>query len=308
MKRWNPFKNVHLQWFADPPTPPPAGTPPQPTPPVPPTPPAPPPPEPELSADGTFLAQAPDKYKKDQKFLKDLLKHKSWGDVLDRLYTGEQQIAELQAKVAPAPTKLEEYQFDELKFPEYLANDELKTFRENMGIYLKAKDDELRALALKAGLSKEEAKLMNGFFRESMFATVKETQDGQSKQREAGLKTLKENWKGDFEANEDLAHRAVLTFGKEQLVARMAALGLENDPVLIQTFCEIGKAIGEGHLVPGKPKPAAPSPEDQKKAAMKQRYPRSPELTGEPPVSPPVDQATLERLKKRFPSMGGENK
>lgn len=299
------FKHVHLQWFADPPaaaSAPPAVVPPAPTPPAV----VPPAPEPELKADGTFLAQAPDKYKKDSKFLKDLLKHKSWGDVLDRLYTGEQQLTELQAKLAAAPQKLEEYVFDELKFPEHLAGDVFAKHREQLGAYLKAKDEDLRALALKAGLSKDAAKVVSGFFREAIFATSKATQDDYAKQRETGLTALKAEWKGDFAAHEELAKRAILTFGKDKLVARLAELNLENEPQILQTFYEIGKAIGEGHLVPGKPGVAQPAPEQKRREELKKRYNKSPELTGEVAAATPsaAEQAALDNLHKRYPSMG----
>jgi len=302
------FKHVHLQWFTDPTVAvvtPPAATPPAPTPPAV----VPPAPEPELKADGTFLAQAPDKYKKDPKFLKDLLKHKSWGDVLDRLYTGEQQLTELQAKLAAAPQKPEEYVFDELKFPEHLAGDVFAKHREQLGAYLKAKDEDLRALALKAGLSKEAAKVVSGFFREAIFATSKATQDDYAKQRETGLTALKAEWKGDFAAQEEIARRAILTFGGEALVAEIAGGpggGLENSPNLIKAFNKIGKAIGEGHLVPGKPGVAQPAPEQKRREELKKRYNKSPELTGEvaAATASPAEQAALDNLHKRYPSMG----
>jgi hypothetical protein len=299
MKRWNPFENIDIQWFADPPAPPPPGTPPEPNPPGPP---ATPPPEADLSADGTFLAQAPDKYKKDQKLLKDLLKHKNWGEVLDRLYAGEQKVADLQAKVPGEQLKPEDYEFDEPKFPDFFADEKMKATRDNLAPYLKASQEDMRTVAKELGLSKDAAKRLAVRDVERIFAQFKAAQDDYAKQREKGLTALKEEWKGDFAAHEELARRAITTFDKEKILDALAAEGAENHPGVIKIFYEIGKAIGEGHLVPGKPGPTAPSPEDQKKTAMKKRYPRSPELTGgEPTPAPAVDEAVLDRLKKRFP-------
>jgi hypothetical protein len=263
-----------------------------------------------LTADGTFLAQLPDRHKKDQKILKDLLQGehpaKSWGDVLDRMYAAEARSTELQAKLAAAPQKPEEYVFDELKFPDHLSGDAFAKHREQLGAYFKAKDEDLRALALKAGLSKDNAKVVSGFFREAIFATTKASQDDYAKQRETSLTALKAEWKGDFAAHEELAKRAILTFGKDKLVARMAELGMENEPALIQTFYEIGKAIGEGHLVPGKPGVAQPAPEQKRREDLKRRYNKSPELTGEvaAATASPAEQAALDNLHKRYPSMG----
>jgi len=310
MERQNlmgPF-DLHLQWFGDPPpAPPPAG--PAPTPPV--TPPAAPPtpPEPELKADGTFFAQASDKYKRDPKYLKDILGGekplKSWDAVLDRMYAAETRETELQAKLVLAPQKPEEYVFDELKFPEHLAGDPFAKHREQLGTYLKAKDEDLRAMALKAGLSKDAAKVVSGFFREAVFAQFKAAQDEDAKQRESGLTALKAEWKGDFAAQEDLARRAILTFGGEALAAEIAGGpggGLENSPNLIKAFNKIGKAIGEGQLVPGKPGRAAPTKEQAEAERMKKRYDKSPELTGAPAAGPVVDQVALDRLAKRYPT------
>lgn len=308
MERQNPIEPPG----APPPAPPAAPAPAPPAPgPAPQPPPPQPAPEPELKADGTFFAQASDKYKKDQKILKDILGGekplKSWDGVLERMYAAEARSTELQGKLAPAPTKPEEYEFEELKFPDHLAGDEHKDLRDNLAAYIKAQDDALRALALKGGLGKDAAKLMSGFIRESIFAQQKASADQYASEREAGLKALKEAWKGDYAAREDIANRAILTFGKDKLVAKLAKRGLENDPEIIETFYDIGTKIGEGHLVPGKPGPAQPTPQEKKAAALKSRYPMSPEIGGTPaPGAPPVDQARLDRLAKRYPQQAAE--
>ncbi len=268
-------------------------------------------PEPELKADGTFFAQASDKFKKDPKILKDILGGekplKSWDGVLERMYSAETRAKELEGKVAPAPTKPEEYEFEELKFPDHLAGDEHKDLRDNLSAYIKAQDDVLRVDGIKDGLSKDAVKRESNRMRERVFAQQKASADQYASEREAGLKALKEAWKGDFEARQDIANRAILTFGKDKLVAKLAKRGLENDPEIIETFYEIGTKIGEGHLVPGKPGPAQPTPQEKKAVAMKNRYKNSPELTGGPaPGDRPVDQAALDRLAKRFPKQAAE--
>lgn len=297
-----PF-DLHLQWFADPqPAPagnPPAGPAPQPAP----------APAPELKADGTFFAQASDKYKKDPKYLQDILGGekplKSWDGVLDRMYAAEAHAKELEGQLPVIPEKPEEYEFEELKFPDFLAADEFKDLRDQVAAYLKGYDDSLRT----AKLTKDGAKAESTRFRQAVFAQYKAAQDAFNEAREKGLQALKESWKGDFQANEELAKRAVLTFGGEELVKVFSELHLENHPLLIQAFHKIGKAIGEGELVPGTAGKTQLSEEEKKKAAMQARYNRSPELTGaQPTPASQLDQARMDRLSKRFPKQAAEKK
>ncbi len=297
--------HVHLQWFGDPPPDPAPGEPapgPDPQPPAGPEP---------LSADGTFLAQAPDKYKRDQAKLKDLLPLKSWGAVLDRLYASESQLeehrtkaTELEARLtaeqaraaelekaggAPAPKelKLEDYKLALPKLPAFMSTDPaFSAYSKDLTAYLEHTAGEIKALMHAAQVPPATAQKVVELFcqkhYEAMQASVEDTQQRRAK----ALDRLKAEWKGDFAANEDLAARAIRTLGGNELAQEIAAAGFADHPLMIRIFCNIGKVIGEGHMVPGRPAPSpqgvpgASDRERQQAASARRRYPNSPELTG----------------------------
>jgi hypothetical protein len=306
------FRHMHLQWFSDPAAAPP-GEPDEPQPGE--TQPAgtgEPQPAPKLTADGTWLSQANDHYKRSERFLADLLgkdsprRCNSWSDVLDRMYGAEAQASEHQAKLdelqakpgelekaASAAGKPLDFKAEDLakvvpgKLPDWMSSKQFKAYTEDLGFYLGDAAQEIRNLALELQIPADKAQRILDLFVQRHVTALQRGQQEYDRQRAAGLDALKKQWKGDFEANEELARRAVVTFGGEELVKRLALRGLENDDVVIHTFCSIGKLIGEGHLVPGRAGAAAQAvpgekPTDaQRAAALKKRYGRSPELTGE---------------------------
>lgn len=289
----NPFDEMHLQWFAEEGEAggessggkeggePPAE---------------------ELKADGTFLAQAPDKYKKDQAFLKELLPLKSWGGVLEWAYG-------MKPKLQDAPEKPEGYEFDEVKVPEYLADEKHKAFADNLSAYIKSEQEKVRAWAHELGIGKAAAKRIAAELAGMVFNQAKAAQDEQAKQREAGLKALREEWKGDFDKNQELSKRALLTFGGQELVDKAEKMGLGDDPDFIKFLHKVGAAMGEDQLVPGATGKKQPTADEKKRQALKDRYPRSPEMhaldggsVGKPNEA---TLAELEKLKQRYPKMGG---
>jgi hypothetical protein len=243
-----------------------------------------------LKADGTWAAQLPDRFKKDQGALADLLKHKNLGEVIDRLYESERQLADLQARAtgAAAEFKVEDYaKVVPGRLPDFMSLKEFRAYSENLKEYLADAGQEIKALAAELKVSPAVAQRFLDLFTSRHINAFETSQRQYAKQREDGLNALKKQWGGEFEANEDLARRAVMTFGGPELLKRLSLRGLENDDILINTFCQIGKLIGEGHLVPGRakaathPVPGSPASDAQKQAALKRRYSRSPELTGE---------------------------
>ena len=294
----NPFGHVHLQWFAEGDPDPDPGTPTEGEPvEKPPDKPAEKPPEkpPERAKyDGTFLAQAPDKYKKDPKYLEDLLKHKSWGEVLDRMYAAEEKAA------FKPPESPKAYEFAPAEFPEELKGDDYKPYREAITAYFGEVDKAIQEMAHKNGWSKESAQEAQSLFVKQVFEQEKAAREAFEKAKSDGLEALKKDWKGDFEPNAEVSRRAIKTFGKEALVALFDELGVSNHPAVTKTFYEIGKAMGEGTLVPSSTTHEL-SPEEQKKANLKERYKNSPEMFGEPPETPVAELSEVN--KGRYPSM-----
>ena len=288
------FEGMHLQWFGD--APPPAGDAGKPGEGEPGPAPAPAPQsalEPELKADGTWAAQLPDRLKRDPKVLQDLLgkdsprRCENLGAVLDRMYAAETSLTELQAKAAgQAPEfKLEDY--SKLKLPpvpEFMRDPAFRAHNENLGAYLQDASEAIKTLAVELKLAPSVAQRMLELFATRQTEAFRVGMTDTFTRREKAVAALKAEWKGDFAANEELAKRALRTFGGVELAHEIAAEGFADSPAMVKIFCNIGKATGEGHLVPGRP---GPSPEgavsgsgEKARPDLKKRYGRSPELFG----------------------------
>lgn len=293
-----PFEHVDLQWFAedgDPAPDPGKNAEPEPTPEPEPEPKSEPPGEPPIPK---YLSYAPDKYKKDPKFLEDLSKHKSWGEILDRMYEAEGKLSER----PEAPETPEGYEFAETEFPEHLQGDENKEYREAITAYLGDVAKAIRELAHKNGLSKEAAQEINTLFVKQVFDQEKAARDVFEKDKQSGLEKLKVDWKGDFEANTEISRRGIQAFGGDALVALFDELGVSNHHAIVKTFYEIGKAMGEDTLVPGSTPAKGVSEEE---AAARKRYNKSPELfeLSEQKKAQGGPPEPSEDLKKRYKTM-----
>ncbi len=310
MERQNltePF-DLHLQWFGDPPPDPAPGEPAS-------GPDSQPAPEPKpLSAEGTWLSQASDKYKRDPKVLQDLLQGeracKSWSDVLGRMYAGEELAAQHQAKLselqaqleaatsagkdggqapAPAPAEFKPEDYAKVapgKLPGFMSEPAFEAYSKDLSAYLVNAAEEIRAAAAELKVSPAVAQRMVDLFAKRHVEAFRAAVEDEHQRREAGLKALKESWRGDFEKNSEIARRALASFGGPALATEISARGYGNDPAMLKIFHGIGLAIGEGQLVPGRPAPSpagapgASARERQQAASARRRYPNSPELTG----------------------------
>lgn len=263
-------------------------------------------PRPELTA-APWLAQAPDRYKKSSEFLKDLLQGdravKSWGDVLDRMYAGEKlagehqaTLTDLQAKLAaaelgkdggPAPAEYKPEDYQKVapgKLPAFMDEPDFRAYSKELTVYLADATEEIKKVAQELKVSPAVAQRFADLFVARHVSAFEAGQRDYARQRETGLKALKEAWKGDFAAREDVARRAIATFGGMDLVKMLALRGLENDAVVVRTFERIGASIGEGHLVPGRaglsPEGAVSGSGQPARPDLKKRYGKSPELFG----------------------------
>jgi hypothetical protein len=302
--------HVHLNWFGDPPPDPaavaaaeggepgegqPAGS-----------------GEPGPLSAAPWLSQASDKYKRSEAFLQALLRGpkavKSWTEVLDRMFAGEQQAAahqatltDLQAKLtaeqaraaeldkggqpAPAP-KFEAKDYEKIgpgKLPAWMEHPAWSAYSKDLSAYLGSAAEEIRAAALELKVAPTVAQRMVDLFAKRHVEAFKAGIEGQQELRQKSLERLKREWKGDFVANEELARRALATFGGNEMAEEVAASGFGDNPLMIRIFCNIGKLIGEGQMVPGRP---APSPE------------------GAPAGMSDREAAAAASHKKRYPSMG----
>lgn len=224
---------------------------------------------------GTWVGQAPDKYKQDESYLDDLLKHKNIGEVLDRMYAAEEKLyKELQIPESP-----EGYEFVEVEFPEHLKGDESKQYREAITTYFTEITKAIRELAHKNGWSKESAQEAQALFVKQVFEQEQAARDAFEKAKTDGLDILKKDWKGNFNPNIEMCRRTIATFDDGSLVADLEAEGgLVNKPSLIKFLYKVSQAMGEGVLVPGSTTPTELSPEAEKQHSLRNRYNRSPEM------------------------------
>lgn len=304
----NPFRCVDLQWFADGDPAPgsggepgrgPAGGEPGGQPPggeePPETPPA---GKPEWF--GTWVAQAPDKYKKDEAKVKDLLKHKSIGEVLDRMYAAEDKAQ----NVPTAPEKPEGYEFADVEFPEELRVDAHKEYREQISAYLTETQQEIRKFAHELGLSKEAAQKVFSFFSKQVFVQETAAREAFEKAKAEGEETLKKDWKDKYDPNIEMCRRVISTFDEDgKLAADIGAEGgLANKPSLIKFVFKVSQAMSEDILVPGSTTPPELSPQEEKQKRLGDRYPSMAKGSVAAPVPPP--SVNLEDLRTRYPTMG----
>jgi len=95
---------------------------------------------------------------------------------------------------------------------------------------------------------------VEGFYKWYMEGSIgahtvdKETRTANLEKASMGLKN---EWGGEYPKNIELMGRAVQKFGGDEFKKYMDDTGMGNDPVLIKTFYNIGKAMSEDTLVLG---------------------------------------------------------
>ena len=95
------------------------------------------------------------------------------------------------------------------------------------------------------GLTNAQAK---GLY-EAYMARVQAHEEARGKALAEVEQTLKRDWGGAYDANLELARRAVVQFGGDELKAALDESGLGNDLRVVKAFAAIGKAVGEDAAV-----------------------------------------------------------
>jgi len=300
----NPFRCVDLQWFADgDPAPGSGGEPggePSGEPGGEPAGGGEPPTEPPVPKPPAWIAQTSDKYKKDEGKVKDLAQHKTIDGVLDRMYTAEERAP----KVPESPNK---YEFDEVRFPERLQNEDSKEYREQLGAEFGAMQKEVGQIvwdAISNGKLEELPKKLANFFSNRVLGYEEAARDAEAKARADGDEALKKDWKDKYDPNIEMCRRVISTFDEDGKLAADIETegGLANKPSLIKFVFKVSQAMSEDILVPGSTTPPELSPQEEKQKRLGDRYPSMAKGSVEAPVPPP--SANLEDLRTRYPTMG----
>lgn len=91
-------------------------------------------------------------------------------------------------------------------------------------------------------------------------------------QGEADVQTLKKEWGGQYDANVELAKRAVRTFGADEQTLEKIS-GALGDGETMRLFHRIGAHLGEGTLIPGGGDRGATPPADPEAARAARMFP-----------------------------------
>lgn len=110
-----------------------------------------------------------------------------------------------------------------------------------------------KEMAHKIGLTKNQAVQLYGWYNQSMINAFTSQTDARKTALNKAEETLRREWGNDYNQNIELMKRAVEQFGGEDFKNIMRSTGLGNDPVLIKTFYNIGKAMAEDTLITGEP-------------------------------------------------------
>lgn len=133
------------------------------------------------------------------------------------------------------PEKPEGY---ELKAPEGIPE----------GVWSDAEAKEFASMAHKLGLSKKAANALVAWQAERLGKAFSSQQEQAQTQRNEAIATLKKEWGAAYDEQLNLAKRAAVTFGGEEILQHPLA----NDPAFIKAMAKAGAAISEGKLAGGR--------------------------------------------------------
>lgn len=234
-----------------------------------------------------WMDQLPDEFKKDA----ELAKSATLGDLV-KTHKG---LGEKVAAIPAVPGKVEEYEFDKVEYPDDLEASGDDEF-----------EKQYREVVLKAGLGKDQAKVVFAFFANTVLEQFKAAKAQFEAEKTACEETLKTEWKGDdFAKNMTLKDRFMADFvgENEELKKWFDESGAGNLPAFVKAAVEHAKKLGEDNLPPGQVKPAAKPEGREGKIREVYDHPDSQALTygKESGGKAGAD----DRLKKTYPSMGG---
>lgn len=107
-----------------------------------------------------------------------------------------------------------------------------------------------------AGLSKQQAQALAGKWNEHQAAQASAAEEARSKQIDADMTAVKQEWGDKFDANLAVVRKAVNQFAPPELIQMLDQSGLINSPIVTNMFLKIGSAISEDALVSSKKDPS----------------------------------------------------
>ena len=108
-----------------------------------------------------------------------------------------------------------------------------------------------RKAAYEAGLSKSQAAKLWEAVVEHNTGEANAIEQALDELRESGEKALRAEWGPAYEQHVELAAKAVMELGGEELVKFLDETGLGNSPELVKAFAKVGKMLADDSLAPG---------------------------------------------------------
>jgi len=187
---------------------------------------------------GRWTAALPAEMQKDER-LKGM---KGPGEAVSKWFEHEKTVSELNEKVKSltpdVPGSPDGYDVGTPELPAGMSVDE-----EIKGQFLKTcHENKIPKNAAKAIYNMYHKVLVDAFNKRA--EKLKEAMDG-----------VKNEWGESFDGNKELARRAIVKFGGEELAKAIDGEDLlSNNPHVLKAFYEIGKAVGEDSFTGGKPR------------------------------------------------------
>ncbi len=101
------------------------------------------------------------------------------------------------------------------------------------------------------GLTQNQAAALGKLYNDTQVQAFNAAKEAQAQAVVKAGDALKTEWKDDFAANMEIVRRAFTTFGGDDFAKYMNESGIGNDPRVMKTFFNIGKAMMDDKLVSG---------------------------------------------------------
>lgn len=102
-----------------------------------------------------------------------------------------------------------------------------------------------KQIAHQLGLNQQQAQTLHDWYNENIGSQEQQMTQAREQQEVEWLRSLQQEWGGDFEKNASYASRAFRQFADEAAVQAMNETGLGNHPSVLKMFAQIGRMLSE---------------------------------------------------------------
>jgi len=116
--------------------------------------------------------------------------------------------------------------------------------------------NEYRMMAHDLNLTRGQAEKLYGWYHQKLLSSLDEVTRIGTEEVKKAEETLRKDFGREYDGNVELAHRAILHFGSDDLFkllekAKVGGVSLGNHPDMIRTFVNIGKSMSEDMFIRG---------------------------------------------------------